>query len=152
MLPYTIKANRCGNEMINRHRAPASRLQRFLAGVPNTRAAAFRQSATEVGVEGLITIATSTTTATFMADFCFNGLTDLTPTDRAVTLAANRGLGWMLDTSQAKEFALAHWLTVGASSGRLFVRMFDGAGNVRADIDGDVMASITTMQWNGPAK
>jgi len=48
----------------NRHRAPASRFQRFLAGVPNFRAAAFRQSATEVGVEGLITIATSTTTAT----------------------------------------------------------------------------------------
>jgi len=87
-----------------------------------------------------------------MADFCFNGLTDLTPTDRAVTLAANRGLGWMLDTSQAKEFALAHWLTVGASGGRLFVRVFDGAGNVRADIAGDVLASITTMQWNGPAK
>lgn len=151
-IDYTATANRCGNAVINRHRAPASRFQRFLAGVPNTRAAAFRQSATEVGVEGLITIATSTTTATFMADFCFTGLTDLTPTDRAVTLAANRGLGWMLDTSQAKEFALAHWLTSGASGGRLFVRVFDGAGNVREDIAGDVLASITTMQWNGPAK
>jgi len=151
-IDYTATANRCGNAVINRHRAPASRFQRFLAGVPNTRAVAFRQSATEVGVEGLITIATSTTTATFMADFCFNGLTDLTPTDRAVTLAANRGLGWMLDTSQAKEFALAHWLTSGASGGRLFVRVFDGAGNVREDMAGDVLASITTMQWNGPAK
>ncbi len=151
-IDYTATANRCGNAVINRHRAPASRFQRFLAGVPNTRAAAFRQSATEVGVEGLITIATSTTTATFMADFCFNGLADVTPTDRAVTLAANRGLGWMLDTSQAKEFALAHWLTSGASGGRLFVRVFDGAGNVREDIAGDVLASITTMQWNGPAK
>ena len=58
----------------------------------------------------------------------------------------------MLDTSQAKEFALAHWLTSGASGGRLFVRVFDGAGNVREDIAGDVLASITTMQWNGPAK
>ena len=58
----------------------------------------------------------------------------------------------MLDTSQAKEFALAHWLTVGASGGRLFVRVFDGTGNVREDIAGDVLASITTMQWNGPAK
>ncbi|HEV7456460.1 MAG TPA: hypothetical protein VGN96_06760 [Roseococcus sp.] len=151
-IDYTATANRCGNAVINRHRAPASRFQRFLAGVPNTRAAAFWQSATEVGVEGLITIATSTTTATFMADFCFNGLADVTPTDRAVTLAANRGLGWMLDTSQAKEFALAHWLTTGASGGRLFVRVFDGAGNVREDIAGDVLASITTMQWNGPAK
>jgi len=82
-IDYTATANRCGNAVINRHRAPASRFQRFLAGLPNTRASAFRQSATEVGVEGLITIATSTTTATFMADFCFNGLTDLTPTDRA---------------------------------------------------------------------
>jgi len=87
-----------------------------------------------------------------MVDFCFNGLTEVTPTDRAVTLAANRGLGWMIDTSQAKEFALAHWLTVGAWGGRLFVRVFDGAGNVRADIAGDVLASITIMQWNGPAK
>jgi hypothetical protein len=149
---YTATASRCGNAVVSRHRAPASRFTRFLAGVPNTRASAFRHSATEVGVEGLTTIATSTTAATFMADFCFNGLTDLTPTDRAVTLAANRGLGWMLDSSQAKEAALAHWLTAGASGGRLFVRAFDGAGNVREDIAGDVLASITTMQWNGPAE
>ena len=65
-IDYTATANRCGNAVINRHCAPASRFQRFLAGVPNTRAAAFRQSATEVGAEGLITIATSTTTATFL--------------------------------------------------------------------------------------
>jgi len=34
----------------------------------------------------------------------------------------------------------------------LFGRGFDGAGNVRADIAGDVLASIITMHWNGPAK
>ena len=49
-----------------------------MAGVQTTRAAAFRQSATEVAVEGLITIATASTNATFMADFCLNGLTDVT--------------------------------------------------------------------------
>jgi hypothetical protein len=151
-IEYAATANRCGNAVISRHRAPASRFTRFLAGVPNVRAAAFRQSATEVGVEGLITISTSTTTATFMADFCFNGGTGLTPTDRAVTLAANRGLGWLLDTSQAKEFALAHWLAGGAAGGRLFVRVFDSAGNVRENIAGDVLASLTTMQWNSAAK
>ncbi len=151
-IDYTSTATRCGNAVINRHRAPASRFQRFLAGVPNTRAAAFRQSATEVGVEGLITIATSTTTATAMADFCFNGLSNVTPTDRAVTLAASRGLAWILDTTQAKEFALAHWLTNGDQGGRLFVRTFDSAGNVREDIAGDVLASLTTMLWNTPAK
>lgn len=61
-------------------------------------------------------------------------------------------MAFVVDTSSAKEFALAHWLTSGASGGRLFVRVFDGAGNVREDIAGDVLASITTMQWNGPAK
>ena len=51
---YTTTATRFGNAVYNRHRAPQSRLLRALAGVPNVRAAAFRQSATEVGVEGLV--------------------------------------------------------------------------------------------------
>lgn len=55
-----------------------------------------------------------------MADSCFNGLTDLTSADPTVTLAANRGLGRMFDTSQAKEFALAHWLTAGQPGGRAY--------------------------------
>ncbi|HEV7265305.1 MAG TPA: hypothetical protein VGN83_10340 [Falsiroseomonas sp.] len=151
-IDYAPTANRCGNAVVSRHRAPASRFTRFLAGVPNLRATAFRHSATEVGVEGLVAIATSTTTATAMTDFCFNGLTGIAPTDRAVTLDADRGLGWVLDTSQAKEFAVAHWLTGGASGGRLFVRTFDAAGNIRMDVAGDVLASLTTMLWNGPAK
>jgi hypothetical protein len=151
-IDYTATANRCGNAVINRHRAPASRFQRYLAGVENVRAKAFQQSATEIGVEGLCTIATSTTTATYIADFCFNGLAGLTPTGRGVQLAANRGLGWVIDTTQAKEFALAHALVFGVAGGRLFVRCFDGAGNIRENIAGDALASITTMQWNGPAK
>lgn len=53
-----------------------------------------------------------------MADSCFNGLTDLTSADPTVALAASRGPGRMFDTSQAKEFALAHWLTAGQPGGR----------------------------------
>jgi hypothetical protein len=87
-----------------------------------------------------------------MADFCFNGPTGIAPTDRAVTLDADRGLDWVLDTSQAKEFAVTHWLAGGASGGRLFVRPFDAAGNIGVDVAGDVLASLTTMLWNGPAK
>jgi hypothetical protein len=34
----------------------------------------------------------------------------------------------------------------------VFVRVFDGAANVRENIAGDVLASGTTMQWNSPAK
>lgn len=116
--------------------------------MPNTRAAAFRHSATGVGVEGLVAIATATATA----DVCFNGLTGIAPTDRAVALDADRGLGWVLDTGQAREFALARWLSGGASGGRLVVRPFDAVGNIRADAAGDVLASLATVLWNGPAK
>ena len=73
-MDYTSTADRAGNAVINRHRAPASRLLRVLEAVPNLRAAAFRQSATEIGVEKLATLATSTTAATTLAGLCFNGL------------------------------------------------------------------------------
>ena len=58
----------------------------------------------------------------------------------------------MLDVSQAKEVAIAHWLVGGAAGGRLFARCFDAAGNIRENVPGDVLASLTTMLWNGPAK
>ena len=51
-----------------------------------------------------------------------------------------------------KKFALAHWLVGGADGGRLFVRCFDAAMNVRENLAGDVLASLTTMQWNAPSK
>jgi membrane fusion protein (multidrug efflux system) len=66
--------------------------------------------------------------------------------------AFRRGFAFVVDCSQAKEFALAHWLVGGADGGRLFVRCFDTAMNVRENIAGDVLASLTTMQWNVPSK
>jgi hypothetical protein len=151
-MDYTATADRAGNAVINRHRAPASRLLRVLEAVPNLRAAAFRQSATEIGVEKLATLATSTTAATTLAALCFNGLDGIAATSRGLLLDANRGMAFVVDTSSAKEFALAHWLVGGVDGGRLFVRVFDGAANVRENIAGDVLASGTTMQWNAPAK
>lgn len=104
--------------MINRHRAPASRLLRVLEAVPNLRAAAFRQSATEIGVERLAMLATSTTAATTLAGLSFNGLDGITATARRLLLEENRGLAFVVDTSSAKEFALAHWLVGGADARR----------------------------------
>ncbi|GGG42278.1 hypothetical protein GCM10010964_32200 [Caldovatus sediminis] len=151
-IDYAATATRCGNAVLNRHRAPASRHLRLLGGVPNLRAAAFRHSATEVGVEGLAAVATSTTAATTLAGLSFNGLDDITPTGRGLRLEAQRGLAFVVDCSQAKEFALAHWLVGGADGGRLFVRCFDAGMAVRENIAGDVLASLTTMQWNTPSK
>jgi len=58
----------------------------------------------------------------------------------------------VLDTSSAKEFALARWLVSGAYGGRLFVRCFDGAANIRENVASDVLASGSTMQSNSFAK
>jgi hypothetical protein len=85
-----------------------SRLVRVLGAVPNVRAAAFRQSATEVGVEGLEAVATSTTAQTTLAGLAFNGLDGIAPTARGLLCDAQKGFAFVVDTTQAKEFALAH--------------------------------------------
>ncbi len=151
-IDYTATATRCGNAVLNRHRAPASRHLRLLGGVPNVRAAAFRHSALEVGVEGLAAVATSTTAATTLAGLSFNGLDGITPTARGLLLDAQKGFAFVIDCSQAKEFSLAHWLVGGADGGRLFVRCFDAAMTVRENLAGDVLASLSTLLWNAPAK
>jgi len=151
-IEYTATATRCGNAVLNRHRAPASRHLRLLGHVPNVRAAAFRHSAAEIGVEGLAAVATSTTAATTLAGLSFNGLDGITATSRGLLLDAQKGFAFVVDTRAAKEFALAHWLVGGADGGRLFVRCFDAGMAVRENIAGDVLASLTTMQWNIPSK
>jgi hypothetical protein len=102
--------------------------------VSNVRAAAFRHSATELGVEGLTAVATSTTAATTLAGLAFNGLDGITPTSRGLLCDAQKGFAFVLDCTQAKEFALPHWLVNGADGGRLFVRCFGGDGIVRENI------------------
>jgi hypothetical protein len=97
-------------------------------------------------------VATSTTSATTLAGLSFKGLDGTTPIARGLLLDAQKGFAFVIDCAHAKEFALAHWLVGGADGGRLFVRVFDGAANVRENIAGNVLASGTTMQWNAPAK
>src|ERR671912_1128191 len=62
------------------------------------------------------------------------------------------GFTFVVNCTQAKEFALAHWLVNGADGGRLFVRCFGGDGIVRENAAGDGLASLTTMVWNAPSK
>jgi hypothetical protein len=149
---YTPSATRAGNAVFNRHRAPASRLTRLLANIPNIRAAAFWHSGTEIGVEGACIMATSTTAETTMAALSWNGLNGITPTARGLLLNPNRGVGFVVQTTHAKEFALAHWLVGGADGGRLCLRCFNGAGIVRENIAGDALASGTTLQWAPTSK
>jgi hypothetical protein len=58
----------------------------------------------------------------------------------------------VVDGPQAKEFAPAHCLVSGAGCGRLIVHCSGGDGTVREIAAGDVLASLTTMQWNVSSK
>lgn len=147
-IDYSSTATRAGNTVMNRHRAPSSWHSRLLASVPNVRSAAYRENATDIGVEGMAVVATSTTTATALADLSFAGLDGITPTANGLTLNANRGLAFVVDVREAKEFSLAHWLVGGVDGGRLFVRCFDSAKNLLTDTNSRVLASGTTMTWN----
>ena len=120
--------------------------------MPNVRAAAFRQSATEIGVEGLAAVATSTTAADHPGGAVLQRPGRHRATARGLLLDAQKGFAFVVDCTQAKEFALAHWLVNGADGGRLFVRCFGGDGIVRENVAGDVLASLTTMVWNAPSK
>ena len=151
-IDYAATATRYGSAVVNRHRAPASRHSRLLGNVPNLRAAAFRHSATEIGVDGLAAIATSTTSATTLAGLSFNGLDGNVATSRGLLLEAQKGFAFVVDCSQARDFTLAHWLVGDADGGRPLVRCFDAGMNVRPNVAGDVLASGTTMLWNSPSR
>ena len=108
-----------------------------LGAVPNVRAAAFSRAPP------------GTTSATTLAGLPFNGLDGIAPTSRGLLLDAQKSFAFVVDCTQAKEFALAHWLVNGADGGRLFVRCFDGSGIVRENVAGDVLASLsgTRRRW-----
>ena len=86
-----------------------------------------------------------------LAGLSFNGLDGVTPTSRGLSTEAQKGLAFVVDCTQAKAFALAHWLVNGADGGRLFVRCFGSDGIARENVAGDVLASLTTMLWNAPS-
>jgi hypothetical protein len=100
----------------------------------------------------LAAVAASTTSATTLAGLSFNGLDGIAPTSCGLLLDAQKGFTFVVDITQAKEFALAHWLVNGVDGGRLFVRCFGADGTVRENAGGDVLASLTTMLWNAPSK
>jgi hypothetical protein len=62
-------------------------------------------------------MATFTTAETTMAALSWNGLNGITATARGLLLNPNRGIGFVVQTTHAKEFALAHWLVGGADGG-----------------------------------
>ncbi|WP_424811461.1 glycosyl hydrolase family 28-related protein [Roseococcus sp. YIM B11640] len=150
-ISYGGTSTRVGGVVRALHQAAAHReFSREVASVPNLRAAAFRWSATQTGFDKLACLSTNVAggTAT-LADFAFPGLENYTLTSRGTVLPGGRGLGFVVDTRQAREFSLA----VDADSPRLIVQCFDAAMNLMTDAYGTlVRASGMSMQYNGAAR
>ena len=147
---YAPTSTRVGAVVRGLHQAAAHReFTREVGAVPNLRAAAFRWAATQTGFDRLACLSSNVSGATAtLADFAFPGLEDYVLTDRGVILTGGRGLGFVVDTRRAKEFALA----VDADNPRLVVQCFDASMNLLGEAGQLVRASGMSMQWNAAAR
>lgn len=148
---YGSGSSRVGAVVRGLHQAAAHReFTREVGAVPSLRAAAFRWTATQTGFDRLACLSSNVSgSAETLGQFAFPGLEDYVLTDRGVILTGGRGLGFVVDTRRAKEFALA----VDADNPRLIVQCFDGAMNLLGDAAGQlVRASGMSMQWNAGAR
>ncbi|TCH97971.1 hydrolase [Roseococcus sp. SYP-B2431] len=146
---YGAASTRVGAVVRGLHQAAAHReFTREIASVPSLRAAAFRWNASQTGFDKLACLSSNVTGAATLADFAFPGLEDYVLTSRGVVLPGGRGLGFVVDTRRAREFALS----VDADNPRLVVQCFDGAMNLLTDAAGQlVRASGMSMAWNAAA-
>ncbi len=150
-IEHTATATRLGGVVKALHQAlPNREATREVAAVPSLRAAAIRWNATETGFERLACLSTNVAGGpTSLPQFAFPALDSYTLTNRGVVLTGGRGLGFVVDTSRCKDFAL----TVDADAPRLIVMAFDSSWNLLTDAAGTmVMASGQSMTWNATAR
>jgi len=148
---YSPGSARVGAVVRGLHQAAAHReFNRVVGHVPSLRAAAFRWNASQTGFDQLACLSTNVSgSPVTLADFAFPGLEDYALTNRGVVLPGGRGLGFVVDSTRAREFALA----VDADSPRLIVQCFDAAMNLLTDSGGQlVRASGMSMVWNTAAR
>ena len=148
---YEASSARVGAVVRGMHQAAAHRdFTRVIGDVPNLRAAAFRWNASQTGFDKLACLSTNVTgNPLALADFAFPGLEDYALTNRGVILTGGRGLGFVVDSTRAREFALA----VDADAPRLIVQCFDAAGGLLTDAAGNlVRASGMSVVWNAAAR
>lgn len=131
---------------------------RLIANVPDVRAAAFRYSATETGFEGLALMSRNPSGGpTTLTNLIFSGLSSLTLTNNHVVLPSSRGLGFVVDCSQTKDFYIAadgegditydgFGVITQLDGLTPFVAQFD-ASETALGSGAPVLISNTTCQW-----
>ena len=148
---YTPSATRIGATIRRFHQAAAFRdAAREIAAVPNLRAARFRWSIAEWGFEKLACLASNVSfSPTRLEDFAFPGLDDFAFSDRGVLLTGGRGLGFVVDSRNCREFALA----ADADGPRLVVMCFDQDRYLISEGTTPVVrASGQSLMWNPTAR
>ena len=148
---YTSSATRIGATIRRFHQAAAFRdASREIAAVPNLRAARFRWSTSEWGFEKLACLSSNVSfSPTRLEDFAFPGLDDFNFTDRGVLLTGGRGLGFVVDSRNCREFALA----ADADGARLVVMCFDQDRYLISEGATPVVrASGQSLMWNATGR
>jgi len=139
--PLTIEfsGSRAGGAVVARHAAaPALALSRPVASV-TLRAAAFRWSPTQTGFDQLACIDSLAPPPATLAAAARPGLDGYTLNPRSVTLGPGRGLGFAVDTTTCRSFALG----VDGDPVRLVVYCFDASGALMTDAAG-VLVRLST--------
>lgn len=148
---YTASATRTGAVVRACHQAAAFReASREVGGVANLRAARIRWSNTEWGFEKLACLSSNVAgTPVTLGDFAFPALDSYGFTDNGVVLTGGRGLGFVVDARNCRDFALA----VDADAPRLAVMCFDASRNLLSDTGTPlVRASGQSLVWNAAAR
>ncbi|WP_137125553.1 glycosyl hydrolase family 28-related protein [Roseomonas sp. HF4] len=148
---YAPSATRVGSVVRSTHQAAAFReASREVASVPNLRAARIRWSNTEWGFERLACLSSNVAgSPSTLAEFAFPALDSFGFADDGVVLTGGRGLGFVVDARQCRDFALA----VDADAPRLAVMCFGAARNLLTDTGTAlVRASGQSLTWNPTAR
>jgi hypothetical protein len=148
---YAPSATRVGSVVRSSHQAAAFReASREVASVPNLRAARIRWSNTEWGFERLACLSSNVAgSPSTLPEFAFPALDSFGFVDDGVVLTGGRGLGFVVDARQCREFALA----VDADAPRLAVMCFGAGRNLLTDTGTAlVRASGQSLAWNPTAR
>jgi hypothetical protein len=146
---YTSSATRAGGTVIPLHQAAAAQgAPRLVAAAENVRQRAFRQNvdtANGVGFDQMAVLSGNPAgPPTNLAGFAFAGLTLLTLNADTVGLPTSRGLAFVVDARECKEFFIA----AEGSELRPVVMQFDASENV-LDQSSPALFSNMNAAWAG---
>ncbi|MBL6082411.1 hypothetical protein JMJ56_31070 [Belnapia sp. T18] len=145
-------ASRAGGTVVPMHQATAAiAAPRLVAGAENLRTLAFRQSisvADGVGFDQLAVLSGNPAgPPSTLNGFCFPGLNAFTLNADDVTIPTSRGLAYVVDCSQCKEFFIA----AEGSGMRPVVMQFDGAENVLGTGSPVLFSNMNAVMQGAPS-